>query len=39
MNALNEVNKLLMNLNSIHRPPLNRSDEPEGLTSEKFIVK
>jgi hypothetical protein len=38
MNALNEVNKLLPNLNPIHRSILNRSDDNDGLTSEKFIV-
>ncbi len=38
MNALNEVNKLLPNLNSIHRSALNRSDDNDSLTSEKFIV-
>jgi hypothetical protein len=39
MNALNEVNKLLPNLNPIHRSPINRSDDNDGLTSEKFIVR
>ncbi len=39
MNALNEVNKLLPNLNSMHRSTLNRSDDNDGLTSEKFIVR
>jgi len=39
MNALNEVNKLLPSLNSIHRSTFNRSDDNEYLTSEKFIVK
>ncbi len=38
MNALNEVNKLLPNLNPIHRSTLIRSDDNDGLTSEKFIV-
>jgi hypothetical protein len=35
MNALNEINKLLPNLNSMHRSTMNDND---GLTSEKFIV-
>jgi hypothetical protein len=39
MNALNEVNKLLPNLFTIHRPTMIRSDDNDGLTSEKFIVK
>jgi hypothetical protein len=39
MNALNEVNKLLPSLSSIHRSTFNRSDDNEYLTSEKFIVK
>ena len=34
MNALNEVNKLLPNLNSIHR-----SHDSDGLTAEKFLVR
>ena len=33
MNALNEVNKLLPNLNSIHR-----AHDSDGLTAEKFLV-
>ncbi|CAF4271256.1 unnamed protein product, partial [Rotaria sp. Silwood2] len=37
MNALNEVNKLIMSLNTIQRSPLNRSEEPESLTAEKLI--
>ena len=39
MNALNEVNKLIMSLNTIQRSTLNRSDEPESLTAEKLIVR
>lgn len=38
MNALNEVNKLIMNLNTIQRSTSTRSDEPESLTGEKLIV-
>ncbi|CAF4170000.1 unnamed protein product, partial [Rotaria magnacalcarata] len=38
MNALNEVHKLLPSLIPIHRSTLNRSDDSEGLTPEKFIV-
>jgi hypothetical protein len=38
MNALNEVNKLIMSLNTIQRSTLNRSEEPESLTTEKLIV-
>ena len=38
MNALNEVNKLIMNLNTIQRSGSTRSDEPESLTGEKLIV-
>jgi hypothetical protein len=38
MNALNEVNKLLPNLSTIHRSALNRSDDNDSLTPEKFIV-
>ncbi|CAF3335952.1 unnamed protein product [Rotaria socialis] len=37
MNALNEVNKLIMSLNTIQRSPINRSDEPESLTAERLI--
>ncbi|CAF5063783.1 unnamed protein product, partial [Rotaria magnacalcarata] len=37
MNALNEVHKLLPSLIPIHRSTLNRSDDSEGLTPEKFI--
>ncbi|CAF0941972.1 unnamed protein product [Adineta ricciae] len=37
MNALNEVNKLIMSLNTIQRSTLNRSEEPESLTAEKLI--
>lgn len=39
MNALNEVNKLIMSLNTIQRSTLNRSEEPESLTAEKLIVR
>jgi hypothetical protein len=39
MNALNEVNKLIMGLHTIQRSTLNRADEPESLTAEKLIVK
>lgn len=40
MNALNEVHKLLPSLSPIHhRPSFNRSDDNEGLTPEKFIVR
>jgi hypothetical protein len=39
MNALNEINKLLPSLNTYHRSTLNRSEENEGLTSEKFVVR
>lgn len=35
MNALNEVNKLIMSLHTIQR---NRPDETESLTAEKLIV-
>jgi hypothetical protein len=38
MNALNDVNKLLPSLSSIHRPTFNRPEDNESLTSEKFIV-
>ncbi|CAF1148229.1 unnamed protein product [Rotaria sordida] len=37
MNALNEVHKLIPSLSPIHRSTLNRSDDNEGLTPEKFI--
>ncbi|CAF3511540.1 unnamed protein product [Adineta steineri] len=37
MNALNEVNKLLPSLNSMHRVTFNRPDDNDNLTSEKFI--
>jgi hypothetical protein len=39
MNALNEVNKLIMSLNTIQRSTLNRSEESESLTAEKLIVR
>lgn len=38
MNALNEVNKLIMSLTTIQRSTLNRSEEVESLTAEKLIV-
>lgn len=38
MNALNEVNKLIMSLNTIQRSSVNRVEEPESLTAEKLIV-
>jgi hypothetical protein len=38
MNALNEVNKLIMSLNTIQRSTLNRAEEPESLTAEKLTV-
>ncbi len=39
MNALNEVNKLIMSLNTIQRSTINRSEEPESLTADKLIVR
>ena len=39
MNALNEVNKLIMGLSSIQRATINRTDEPESLTAEKLTVR
>jgi hypothetical protein len=39
MNALNEVNKLIVSLNTIQRSTLNRSEESESLTGEKLIVR
>lgn len=38
MNALNEVNKLIMSLTTIQRSTVNRSEEVESLTAEKLTV-
>ncbi|CAF5054717.1 unnamed protein product, partial [Rotaria sp. Silwood1] len=37
MNALNELHKLIPSLSPIHRSTINRLDDNEGLTPEKFI--
>ena len=39
MNALNEVNKLIISLSTIQRSTINRSEEPESVTAEKLIVR